>query len=177
MIYNCKSTRNQAGLFDRTLRAYHPTVKKPTVDPVHAAGRRLCGKKTLTPWLLFDSNTPNNFMYHLKINSLDKNYGACACNYGAFSFTTFSSSSVHCPACRTLCTGILPPWAGNMRAKVCSPDGYFVMWPNLLTEAVSAAKIKPYLPPLIVASMFEQGSVIWASPEVNATNLIGWDWS
>lgn len=42
MIYNCKSRQNQAGLFDRTHRAYHPTVKKPTVDPVHAAGRRLC---------------------------------------------------------------------------------------------------------------------------------------
>lgn len=38
---------------------------------------------------------------------------------------------------------------------------------------MSPAKIKPFLPPLIVATMFEQGSVISASPEANATNLIG----
>lgn len=59
-----------------------------------------------------------------------------------------------------------------MRAKVCSPEGYLVMWPNLLTDSVSAAKIKPFFPPLIIAIMFEQGSVIWAIPEANATNLI-----
>lgn len=53
-------------------------------------------------------------------------------------------------------------------------DGYLVMWPCLLTWAVSVARMRPFDPPLIHAScefVVLQGSVMWIVPDVNATHL------
>jgi len=49
--------------------------------------------------------------------------------------------------------------------------GYRVIWPCLLTEAMSAAMINPYFPPWIVAVWSESGNETTARPEVNATYL------
>lgn len=84
-----------------------------------------------------------------------------------------NSLSEHAPECSTLCLGSLPPAVGSARAVVCSLLGYCVMWPLTLTEATSAARIKPYLPPWITASSFEQGSVTCACPELKRTYLCG----
>ena len=53
-------------------------------------------------------------------------------------------------------------------------DGYLVMWPFLLTLAISVARMRPFDPPLIHAScefVVLQGSVMWIVPVVNATHL------
>lgn len=56
---------------------------------------------------------------------------------------------------------------------VVKSDGYLVMWPCLLTWAVSVARMRPFDPPLIHACEFVvlQGSVMWIVPDVNATHL------
>jgi len=52
------------------------------------------------------------------------------------------------PPCSTLCAGATPPAVGICSAIVSWWLGYSVMWPSVLTAAVSAAMMRPFLPPL-----------------------------
>lgn len=85
------------------------------------------------------------------------------------------SSHPQGPSYRTVCSGTLPPRNGICRLTVSASLGYVVMWPDLDTSAVSTAMRSPYLPPCthadVVGETMVFGSVMWARPEKNATNL------
>lgn len=70
-----------------------------------------------------------------------------------------------------LCFGGVLSFIRICKAVVVLSVGYRVMWPWLLTEAISAAIMSPYLPPITVAFSLESGSETTATPEVNATYL------
>jgi hypothetical protein len=66
---------------------------------------------------------------------------------------------------------------GICSATVSASLGYVVIWPYFDTSAVSTATMRPYLPPVIQASVVGLavvfGSVTWARPDENATSLPG----